>query len=85
MEHMESERIQVAGIITKDAHSILSGGDSGVGFNDFSVRNDTVELDESLLGLKEIEYEMMRDNNGNCISICNMENLDPICCKGYRN
>ncbi len=44
----------------------------------FSVRNDTVELDESLLGLKEIEYEMMRDNNGNCISICNMENLDPM-------
>ncbi|ARD85031.1 carbamoyl phosphate synthase large subunit [Ferroplasma acidiphilum] len=44
----------------------------------FSVHDDMVELDESLLGLKEIEYEMMRDNNGNCISICNMENLDPM-------
>ena len=44
----------------------------------FSVRDDNIELDESLLGLKEIEYEMMRDNAGNCISICNMENLDPM-------
>ncbi|MEM0139142.1 MAG: carbamoyl-phosphate synthase (glutamine-hydrolyzing) large subunit [Ferroplasma sp.] len=44
----------------------------------FSINDDSLELDESLLGLKEIEYEMMRDNNGNCISICNMENLDPM-------
>lgn len=44
----------------------------------FSINEHDLELDESLLGLKEIEYEMMRDNNGNCISICNMENLDPM-------
>ncbi|AAT43484.1 carbamoyl-phosphate synthase (glutamine-hydrolyzing) large subunit [Picrophilus oshimae] len=37
-----------------------------------------IEVDESLLGLKELEYEMIRDNNGNCISVCNMENLDPM-------
>ncbi|WP_287961515.1 carbamoyl-phosphate synthase (glutamine-hydrolyzing) large subunit [Acidiplasma sp.] len=46
---------------------------------DYFIINDIpLELDESLLGLKEIEYEMMRDNAGNCISICNMENLDPM-------
>ena len=27
---------------------------------------------------KEIEYEVMRDSNGNCITVCNMENLDPV-------
>ena len=45
MEHMESERIQVAGLITKDAHSILSGGDSGIGFNDFLKANRVPAID----------------------------------------
>jgi carbamoyl-phosphate synthase large subunit len=44
----------------------------------FLVHDDALELDESLIGMKEMEYEMMRDKNGNCISICNMENLDPM-------
>ena len=30
------------------------------------------------LGWKEIEYEVMRDSKGNCITICNMENIDPV-------
>ncbi len=61
------------GTIIRDKESLLNY------CNDyFSIHEDTIELDESLLGLKEIEYEMMRDNNGNCISICNMENLDPM-------
>ncbi len=34
-EHMESQKIQVSGIITKDAHSILSAGKSGIEFNEF--------------------------------------------------
>ena len=29
-------------------------------------------------GWKEIEYEVMRDENGTCITICNMENIDPV-------
>ena len=39
---------------------------------------ETLELEKSLEGLKEIEYEVIRDNAGNCITICNMENLDPM-------
>ncbi|MGH2533656.1 MAG: carbamoyl-phosphate synthase large subunit [Thermomicrobiales bacterium] len=35
-------------------------------------------LERSLAGWKEIEYEVMRDGNGTCITICNMENLDPM-------
>ncbi|WP_026485818.1 carbamoyl-phosphate synthase (glutamine-hydrolyzing) large subunit [Caldanaerobius polysaccharolyticus] len=37
-----------------------------------------VLIEKSLYGWKEIEYEVMRDSNDNCITICNMENLDPI-------
>lgn len=32
----------------------------------------------SVAGWKEIEYEVMRDSNDNCITVCNMENLDPV-------
>ncbi|MBU3112427.1 carbamoyl-phosphate synthase large subunit [Clostridium lacusfryxellense] len=37
-----------------------------------------VLLEKSIKGWKEIEYEVMRDSNGNCITICNMENVDPV-------
>ncbi|TZE83620.1 carbamoyl-phosphate synthase (glutamine-hydrolyzing) large subunit [Calorimonas adulescens] len=37
-----------------------------------------VLIEKSLYGWKEIEYEVMRDSNDNCITICNMENLDPV-------
>ncbi len=37
-----------------------------------------VLLERSLLGWKEIEYEVMRDGADNCITVCNMENLDPM-------
>jgi len=37
-----------------------------------------VLIEQSLLGWKEIEYEVMRDGDGNVITICNMENLDPM-------
>ena len=43
-----------------------------------SYRSDSLEVETSLLGLKEIEYEVIRDNVGNCITVCNMENLDPM-------
>ncbi|MCE9557671.1 MAG: carbamoyl-phosphate synthase large subunit [Armatimonadetes bacterium] len=35
-------------------------------------------IERSLLGWKEVEYEVMRDKKGNCITICNMENFDPM-------
>ncbi|HYR81773.1 MAG TPA: carbamoyl-phosphate synthase large subunit, partial [Thermoplasmata archaeon] len=37
-----------------------------------------VLVEESVLGWKEFEYEVMRDASDNCITICNMENLDPM-------
>ena len=37
-----------------------------------------VLIEESVLGWKEFEYEVMRDKNDTCIVICNMENLDPM-------
>jgi carbamoyl-phosphate synthase large subunit len=37
-----------------------------------------VLLERCLLGWKEIEYEVMRDGADNCITVCNMENLDPM-------
>ncbi len=37
-----------------------------------------VLLEKSLVGWKEIEYEVMRDGADNCITICNMENIDPM-------
>lgn len=37
-----------------------------------------VLVEESLKGWKEIEYEVMRDSYDNCITICNMENFDPL-------
>lgn len=35
-------------------------------------------IERCIAGWKEIEYEVMRDNNGNCITVCNMENIDPV-------
>jgi carbamoyl-phosphate synthase large subunit len=37
-----------------------------------------VLLERSLAGWKEVEYEVMRDSAGTCITVCNMENLDPM-------
>ncbi|HKL79096.1 MAG TPA: carbamoyl-phosphate synthase large subunit, partial [Mobilitalea sp.] len=35
-------------------------------------------IERSIAGWKEIEYEVMRDSNGTCITVCNMENIDPV-------
>jgi carbamoyl-phosphate synthase large subunit len=37
-----------------------------------------VLIEKSLAGWKEIEYEVIRDVEGNCITVCNMENIDPV-------
>jgi carbamoyl-phosphate synthase large subunit len=43
----------------------------------FAVSTEAL-LEEWLGGWKEIEYEVTRDSHGNCITICNMENMDPV-------
>ncbi|ANC78322.1 carbamoyl phosphate synthase large subunit [Fictibacillus phosphorivorans] len=35
-------------------------------------------IEKSIAGYKEVEYEVMRDKNGTCITVCNMENVDPV-------
>jgi len=67
----------------------LGGTGSGVAFNREELvqivknglslsMNKTVALDQCVLGWKEIEFEVMRDCNDNCITICSMENVDPM-------
>ena len=41
-------------------------------------RTGQVLIEKSVFGWKEIEYEVMRDSQGNCITVCNMENFDPV-------
>lgn len=42
------------------------------------VHSSQVLMDKSLKGWKEVEYEVLRDAYNNCITVCNMENLDPL-------
>ena len=41
-------------------------------------RVNEILVEKCITGWKEIEYEVMRDKKGNCITICNMENIDPV-------
>jgi carbamoyl-phosphate synthase small subunit len=65
----------------------LGGLGSGFAHNDEELRTLTqialvnspqVIVDKSLKGWKELEYEVVRDANDNCITVCNMENFDPL-------
>merc|ERR1719453_2414395 len=65
----------------------LGGLGSGFAQNDRDLSNlakiallasPQVIIDKSLRGWKEIEYEVVRDGNDNCITVCNMENFDPM-------
>ena len=40
--------------------------------------SDQILIEESLKGWKEVEYEVVRDCHNNCITVCNMENFDPL-------
>ena len=40
--------------------------------------NSQVLIEKSIKGWKEVEYEVMRDGKGTCITVCNMENIDPV-------
>ncbi|CAB3990450.1 carbamoyl-phosphate synthase [ammonia], mitochondrial-like [Paramuricea clavata] len=43
----------------------------------FALTNQAL-IEKSLLGWKEIEYEVVRDASDNCVTVCNMENFDPL-------
>lgn len=62
------------GGIANDREALWEIGRKGL---KLSMRSQLM-VERSLLGWKEIEYEVMRDSKGNCITVCNMENLDPM-------
>ncbi|MDB4866506.1 MAG: carbamoyl-phosphate synthase large subunit [Cohnella sp.] len=75
-------------VIVRPAYT-LGGTGGGITGNEEELR-DTVAngiryspigqclIEKSIAGMKEVEYEVMRDANDNCIVVCNMENLDPV-------
>lgn len=59
----------------------LGGLGSGFAENEMELSElfqDNCIVDKSLKGWREVEYEIVRDGYGNCITVCNMENLDPV-------
>ncbi|HIP16900.1 MAG TPA: carbamoyl-phosphate synthase large subunit [Methanothermococcus okinawensis] len=67
----------------------LGGTGGGIAYNEEDLRSivekglnysiiNQVLIDESVLGWREYEYEVMRDSKNNCIVVCNMENIDPM-------
>ncbi|MDP9018166.1 MAG: carbamoyl-phosphate synthase large subunit, partial [Candidatus Eremiobacteraeota bacterium] len=75
-------------LVVRPAYT-LGGTGGGIVYNEQQLR-DTLEsglaasmihqvlLETSLLGWKELEYEVLRDKANNCIIVCNMENIDPV-------
>jgi len=75
-------------IIVRPAYT-LGGTGGGIAYNEAELneigRNDLrlsrvnqVLIEKCIAGWKEIEYEVMRDGKGNVITVCNMENIDPV-------
>lgn len=75
-------------VIVRPAYT-LGGTGGGIAENEAELREilalglqlstiGQVLLEKSVKGWKEIEYEVMRDSYGNCITVCNMENIDPV-------
>lgn len=75
-------------VLVRPAYT-LGGTGGGIAYNDEELINivgkgliysriHQVLIEESVLGWKEFEYEVMRDAKDNCVIICNMENLDPM-------
>ena len=60
--------------VAHDAEELESIAGLGIAYS----RIKQVLVEESVLGWKEFEYEVMRDATNSCITICNMENLDPM-------
>jgi len=75
-------------VIVRPAYT-LGGTGGGIAYNERELVKITqkglklslihqVLIEQSVIGWKEIEYEVMRDANDNCIIVCNMENIDPV-------
>ena len=75
-------------VIVRPAYT-LGGTGGGIAENEEELRTilasglqlstiGQVLLEKSVKGWKEVEYEVMRDSYGNCITVCNMENIDPV-------
>jgi len=85
------EAVKIIGrypVLVRPAYT-LGGTGGGIAYNEEELRDicgrglaysriHQVLIEESVLGWKEYEYEVMRDHNDNCIIICNMENLDAM-------
>ncbi len=55
----------------EEFHNIVAGGLAASPIHQ-------ILIEKSIVGWKELEYEVMRDGSDNCITICNMENIDPM-------
>ena len=75
-------------VVLRPAYT-LGGSGGGIAHNEAELieilenglrlsRVGEVLVERCIAGWKEIEYEVMRDGAGNCITVCNMENLDPV-------
>ena len=75
-------------VVLRPAYT-LGGSGGGIAHNVMELREilenglrlsrvGEVLVERCIAGWKEIEYEVMRDANGNCITVCNMENIDPV-------
>ena len=75
-------------VVLRPAYT-LGGSGGGIAHNQFELeeilenglrlsRVGQVLVEKCIAGWKEIEYEVMRDSAGNCITVCNMENIDPV-------
>ncbi len=75
-------------VIVRPAYTLggSGGGIAGDGLELQQITSDGLRysrvhqclIEKSVAGWKEIEYEVMRDGKGNCIIVCNMENIDPV-------
>ena len=75
-------------VVLRPAYT-LGGSGGGIAYNQAQLeeilenglrlsRVGQVLVERCIAGWKEIEYEVMRDGAGNCITVCNMENIDPV-------
>lgn len=85
-EALEAAKVVGYPIIVRAAYA-LGGLGSGFANNEEELRNmaarsltlsPQILVEKSLKGWKEVEYEVVRDANNNCITVCNMENFDPL-------
>ncbi|NPV69311.1 MAG: carbamoyl-phosphate synthase large subunit [Firmicutes bacterium] len=85
---LEFARSHTLPVVVRPAFT-LGGSGGGIAFNEHDLAEiasrglalspvKQLLLERTVLGWKEIEYEVVRDGAGNCITVCNMENVDPM-------